>query len=218
MNKIAILLALLGVTAFAQQKGSFVDPRDKKTYKTVKIGKQTWMAENLNYDASGSKCYGEGSKVFDFGEEDYTITLSATAIKANCEKFGRLYNVEIVEEVCPTGWYLPTGDDWDNLIKFVGGEKKAAEKLRAKNGWAKNFKSGTDEYGFNALPGGYGSSYGFIYADYYGSWWGAWDKPNRSRVGMGIDYAGGNEYLAKLKEKLEGEDLKGLHSVRCYKE
>jgi len=210
MNKIAILLALLGVTAFAQQKGSFVDPRDKKTYKTVKIGKQTWMAENLNFNAPGSKCYGEGGKVFNFGEEDYTITLSATAIKANCEKFGRLYNEETVEEVCPTGWYLPTGDNWEELIKFSGGQKKAAEKLRAKNGWAKNFKSGTDEYGFTALPGGYGNSSGFIYADYYGSWWGAFNFQSKSRTGMSIDYAGGNEYLAKLNESPEG-----LHSVRC---
>jgi uncharacterized protein (TIGR02145 family) len=131
-----------------QQKGFFTDPRDKKTYKTVKIGEQVWMAENLNYNASGSKCYDNKN--------------------ANCEKYGRLYKWEMAKKACPNGWHLPRDSEWGALYKTVYnvvGEWETVEKtLKSKSGWnddtyhcsvdKKIPGNGEDKCGFAVLPGG----------------------------------------------------------------
>jgi uncharacterized protein (TIGR02145 family) len=130
-------------TAFAQQKGTFKDARDGKTYKTVKIGEQVWMAENLNYHGEDNDigwCYGK----------------EATRLKPeNCKKHGRHYDWSeamgigmefLVKEwkgsdanrqgVCPAGWHLPSNDEWQALIDFAGGDKKVVgKKLKSKTGW-----------------------------------------------------------------------------------
>jgi len=140
MKKTTIALLLVCVAAFAQQKGTFTDQRDKKVYKTVKIGKQTWMAENLNYDAEGSRCYD--------GKPE------------NCVKYGRLYYYNVATSICPKGWHLPSDSEYEALDEAVGGEKAAVEKLKSKSGWNED-GNGTDDYGFSALPGGSGVSHGF---------------------------------------------------------
>jgi len=119
------------------EKGTFTDPRDGKTYKTVKIGKQTWMAENLKYEASGSKCY-------------YNDPV-------NAQEYGRLYDWETAKKSCPSGWHLPSAAEWQELIDFAGGDEIAGKKLKAASGWADK-GNGDDTFGFAALPAG---SYGY---------------------------------------------------------
>jgi len=157
----ATLPALLVGCEEAQQ-GSFTDSRDGKKYKTVKIGSQVWMAENLNYEANGSKCYENNS--------------------SNCQKYGRLYNWHIALNSCPSGWHLPSNDEWDELYRFADGtsgteshyeSKTAGKLLKATNGWD-NDSSGTDEFGFAALPGGYGRPGGYFnLAGIFANWWSA---------------------------------------------
>jgi len=172
MKKTIAMLILLCAAVFAQQKGSFTDPRDKKTYKTVKIGTQTWMAENLNYNAKGSKCYDNKS--------------------ANCDKYGRLYSWETSKSVCPAGWHLPSDAEWTLMIDFVGGKKIAGTKLKAKSGWNEIYYenqknesgNGEDKFGFSALPGGHGNSDGTFHSfgvsgfGGEGIWWSATDINN----------------------------------------
>ena len=150
MKKVLAILALFCAVCFAQEKGTFTDSRDGKTYKIVKIGEQVWMAQNLDY-VSGS-CYDNKSE--------------------NCEKYGRLYDwvtamtlpescneeceIEIKnphQGICPSGWHLPNSKEWQILIDFAGGDKVAGKKLKAKEGWS-NKGNGTDDYGFSALPSG----------------------------------------------------------------
>jgi len=102
------------------------------------------MAENLNYNASGSKCYDNN--------------------ESNCKKYGRLYNWSTANSACPSGWHLPSNAEWGTLVDFAGGEKLAGNILKATSGWSNN-GNGVDAAGFAALPGdGVGDS---------GNWWSA---------------------------------------------
>ena len=131
----------------------FTDTRNNKTYKAVAIGTQTWMAENLNYYTSDSKCYNNDP--------------------ANCEIYGRLYNWSTARTVCPTGWHLPSQAEWEVMTSFIGGENTEGKRLKATSGWAEN-GNGTDDYGFSALPGGICNTDGsFSLGDDNGEWWSA---------------------------------------------
>ncbi len=132
--KKGIMAGLLLAAAFTLVSCGDKDSRDGKKYKSVKIGEQVWMAENLNYDAPGSKCLGNNPE--------------------NCKKYGKLYNWETAQTVCPEGWHLPSDAEWANLLNFIGEGNKTSRKLKAKNGWIM-LGNGTDDYGFSALPGGY---------------------------------------------------------------
>ena len=177
---------------YEKEKEQFCDERDGKKYVYVKIGEQTWMAENLNYNASGSKCYGEDGQIV-VGWKDgipITTTLSPDEVRANCTKYGRLYDwatamglesscnssscpVEAKHRgVCPAGWHIPSWrTESDVLLVAVDGPtaadgtaNTAGTKLKAKSGWnnwvSGESANGTDDYGFSALPGGNGYSSG----------------------------------------------------------
>ena len=143
-------------------KGQFTDKRDGRVYKTVTIGDQTWMAENLNYKTSnGSECL------------DSTDT--------DCKKYGRAYTWAtmmdtlangcslsaicdtLVQGICPDGWRIPETSDWETLFLSTGARKiydnslgaylysEAAKKLMAKdNCFDDSDLCGTDDYGFSA--------------------------------------------------------------------
>ena len=125
--------------------GSVTDSRDGKTYKTIVIGKQTWMAENLNYDAKNSLCYGGHSE--------------------NCTKYGRIYTWSVAKTACPSGWHLPTYSEFETLFTAVADSKDSAGvKLKSTSGWndySGESGNGTDDYSFSALPGGAKSSSGY---------------------------------------------------------
>ena len=116
------------------KNGELVDSRDGQTYKTVVIGSQTWMAQNLNYEAENSYCYDD--------DDSY------------CAMYGRLYTWSAASAACPSGWHLPSKDEWETLIATVGGETIAATTLKSTSGW-ENEGIGSNESGFSCLPAGY---------------------------------------------------------------
>jgi uncharacterized protein (TIGR02145 family) len=218
MNKTAALL-LLCTTLFAQQKGTLTDTRDGKTYNTVKIGEQVWMAENLNYEAEGSRCYGEGGKVFNPETENYDIILSNVEIQANCKKYGKLYDLETAMKACPGGWHLSSNEEWNILTEVVGGNKTAGKYLKGTSGWNWNDEegksgNGNDKFGFSALPGGFGYSGGNFYGvGYDGEWW------ESSRSG-GNSYNAYGEYMDHIYENVYPVygSKDNFLSVRCVQD
>ncbi|MBP5441587.1 MAG: fibrobacter succinogenes major paralogous domain-containing protein [Fibrobacter sp.] len=142
--------------------GELTDARDGRVYKTVKLGSQEWMAENLNYAAEGSLCYENDEK--------------------NCEKYGRLYNWEIAldtsnrgcgdnfsgcrlrsdfhprEGICPDGWHVPEHAEWDTLFAYAdahGEGESAGDALQAyyRDDYLEKTYS-SDRFGFNVVPAG----------------------------------------------------------------
>jgi uncharacterized protein (TIGR02145 family) len=192
-----------------------------RTYKTVVISNQTWMAENLNYNATGSKCYAEG-----------VSGVSADSIAKNCATYGRLYDWATAmgieakynyetwggsdvkhQGICPTAWHLPSNAEWETLINSVGSD--AATKLKATSGWYYQEKSGNgeDKYGFSALPGGRISAGQFIHSAGGGaSYWHSSTEGSESSFYRWEINILGESILNYRKDKDD------LYSVRCVKD
>ena len=146
-------ILIIAMSAKAQKTGSFTDSRDGKTYKTVKIGTQTWMAENLAYKAD-SGCWAYNND------------------QSNVKIYGYLYNWETAKKVCPEGWHLPSDAEWSTLTDSLGGADVAGGKLKSTTGWESPNEGATNSSGFTALPGGYLRDDGaFGWVENYGYWW-----------------------------------------------
>jgi uncharacterized protein (TIGR02145 family) len=178
-----------------------------KEYKTVKIGKQIWMAENMDYKASnGSWCYDEDSLY--------------------CEKYGRLYTWETACTVCPDGWHLPSAEEWEDLIKYLSAKNPNTEQLFINEdivssliseiGWDKKTYQSNKVYnksGFAALPGGYRYYDGKYYnLGSMGIWW------SSSKLNISEDVY---RCVYFINNKTVGRDFVSAWygaSVRCVKD
>ena len=132
--------------------GEMTDARNDRTYRTVKIGKQTWMAENLNLEMKGAYCYDYDSRKCDEYGRFYDWPTAVGRVDCNYKDTCGV--APVVQGVCPDGWHLPSLEEWDALIEFVGGDSVAGAKLRSINGWSYSKVDGSDIYCFRALPGG----------------------------------------------------------------
>jgi uncharacterized protein (TIGR02145 family) len=194
---------------------------DGKTYKTVKIGNQTWFAENLNYAVEGSKCYGEGGEVdvYDYTtEESVRKTLSASEIQSNCAKYGRLYDWSTAKIACPSGWHLPNDAEWVVLVNYAGGSETAGTKLKSSTGW-NSYEgvsgNGKNNYGFSALPGGVGDNDGdFFSIGYYGYWWSATEAEDNAQSAWNMSMASGIDIVYRNYRYEKTTML----SVRCVQD
>ena len=122
--------------------------------------------------------------------------------------------------ICPEGWHIPSSEDWGKLSRYVDGTSgtnagyestTAGKYLKAKSGWNSN-GNGTDDYGFSALPGGYGLSFGsFGNVGYYGSWWSTSEYGSDNAYGRSMGYDGDGAIWDDYFKST-------LYSVRCLQD
>ena len=152
--------------------GTMTDERDYKVYRTVKIGNQVWMAENLNYSDSSttpslkgkSWCYNREPKNCDVTGRLYTWAAAIDSVKLandadnplDCGSDKICGLSDTVQGICPPGWHLPSYAEWDTLVLALGGRFNVAvgTLLKSQSGWDKGSGNGTDAFGFCALPAG----------------------------------------------------------------
>ena len=230
-------------SSVAIEKGRFTDDRDGQSYETVKIGKQTWMAENLNYEIKNSSM-----KSYCYDDQD-----------SNCTKYGRLYTWASamdsagiwsengtgcgynkrcspdfpVRGVCPNGWHLPDTTEWLALNVAAGGVR-AGDNLKASSGWSNvsGGHNGSDAYGFSALPAGerklddfpaYANRYTFLYEGSKTYFWSSNDNFGRY-ISNGVTKEGDlGAWLYSLHASASVLSQSSLgkynaYSVRCVKD
>ncbi|MCL2260450.1 MAG: hypothetical protein FWC15_03740 [Fibromonadales bacterium] len=170
---------------------------DGVEYEAVLIGTKVWMARNLNYDGPDDDigaCYDDNT--------------------SNCVTYGRLYDWDDAQNVCPDGWHLPSDAEWTALTTAVGGTGTngltgAGDKLKAESGWANN--SGTDDFGFSALPGGIQNSTGFHSVSDHGVWWSGTADGSFNAYYRIMNYNNSNVGRSS-------ENTFNLYSVRCVQD
>ena len=214
--------------------GTMTDERDGKVYRTVKIGDQVWMAENLNFDpgqgGSGedkydwSWCYDNEPKNCDVAGRYYTWAAAIDSVKLANDAdnpqdcgYGKECGVAstrsatLVQGVCPTGWHLPSRAEWNSLFTAVGDESTAGKVLKSQTGWY-NRGNGTDAFGFSALPaGGRNGDEDYYNEGDYAYFWSSTELNSSYAYRMYLDYGSVSATLS-FKNKDDG------FSVRCVKD
>jgi len=165
--------------------GNMTD-QDGHTYKTVAIGTQVWMAENLK-----TTKYRNGDPITNVTDNIQWKNLISGAYCnydnniQNTNIYGCLYNwfaVNDSRKIAPTGWHVPSDSEWKTLIDYLGGPYVSCDKLKetGTTHWNSSNSGATNESGFTALPSGYRGKiifggadlgYNFIYKGLFGIWW-----------------------------------------------
>lgn len=180
-------------TSFTTPKESFTDSRDGHSYTFVKIGNQTWMAENLAYlpvvmpASEASKDY---ACYYVYGYNGTNVTDAKK--KQEYQYFGVLYNLQAAKNACPSGWHLPTDNEWKELEIYIGMPLDEVDnvydwrgtqgaKLKSSLTWAWIGGPGSDNYGFKALGSGMKDEFNeFQGLQTWGEWWTSTQPPGYS--------------------------------------
>lgn len=195
------------------------------TYATIEIGNQVWMAENLS-----TTCYANGDPITNVTDNTQwsNVTTGAWVHHSNDttyeNPYGKLYNWYAVTDprnACPTGWHVPTDQEWTVLIDHLGGNNGAGEKMKSSGGqyWYNPYNEGTNESGFSGLPGGAHYSSGTsAELRTSGIWWSSAEHESESSPGM-YNYAKTLKLVGSSSYAYESWNYKRTgYSVRCVKD
>ena len=205
----------------------FKDFRDNRIYRAVKIGNQTWMAENLTYGDSlqygslsgRSWCYDDKNLNCRLYGRYYTWSAvmdslgSISSNGKNCGYQGQCRPTYPLQGICPEGWHLPDTTEWNALFAVVGGKASAGEALKSISDWKSSSQKETNIYGFSALPAGFSRNGGRQYGDKgYGAYF--WSSTG---------YNSFSAYTIGLRDNRDSVSLGTFYmesgfSVRCVKD
>ena len=207
---------------------SITDSRDGKVYKTVKIGAQTWMAENLNFDPGQggtgegkydwSWCYNKEPKNCNVAGRLYTWAAAIDSVKLandvdnprDCGDGKKCTLPDTVFGICPSGWHLPSKAEFEMMVTAVGGLSTAGKALKSQTGWNER-GNGTDNFGFSALPvGGWAPLYDFYLEGIGAYFWSATADYDGYADHLSFEYDKNDAHL-DFSYKYNGS------SVRCVK-
>lgn len=210
-----------------------IDSRDNQKYKTVKIGSQKWMAENLRY-LPAVNSYNEGGwgeknpyyYIYDYTptEDSETENLISAFLTSNYSTLGVLYNwsaaldsqldsdnsLNTIQGACPGNWHIPSAKEWEELFSFVKKDASTsvdAKLLKATTGWD-NGGDGDDFYGFSVIPAGMRYNSAFAYRFTSGDFWTS--TPSNSTRSKYVSFQSNATQTAIL----EADITNGL-SIRC---
>jgi uncharacterized protein (TIGR02145 family) len=190
--KAKTFLLLICISAFcdihAQTKDTFEDYRDGKVYKTIQIGSQTWMAENLAFKAD-TGCWAYNN------DENHVA------------KYGRLYTYETAMKVCPPGWHLPTKEEFETLIRYAGTNGTRAYKELIPTGIT----------GFDGVFGGFYRTK-FQYIGQIGHFWSSTEINKGSAFYFGITSLVPDAGICIVDRVKNSNNKTWGFSIRCVKD
>ena len=202
--------------------GPSISDKDGNTYKTVYIGTQQWMAENLK-----TAKYNDGTEIPNVTGSSQWANLTTGAWSyynndpANNAKYGKLYNWYAVDpttngnkNVCPTGWHVPTDAEWAVLTDYLGGISVSGGKMKevGTTSWNDPNTDATNTSLFTGLPGGYSDYYGIYYDfGFKGYWWSSTGNDTGTDWYLYLDTNNGNAVR-------NNDSKKNGFSVRCLRD
>ena len=200
-------------------KASAKKVASETTIEEVKIGKQIWMAKNLDVAQ-----FRNGDPIPEAKTEEEWTEAGLNQTPAWCEynndskngkNYGKLYNWFAVNDprgLAPEGWEIPTDKDWNRLVAILGKEHEAGSRMKSNNGWTK-MGNGTGQSGFSALPGGYRNLFGEFYLiGQSGYWWSSSENETDHAWARALN----SEDDCVLRH--HGLDKERGFSVRCFRD
>jgi len=188
------------------------------TFKTIKIGNQVWMAENLKVTH-----FRNGDPIPQISDDSQWYDLTSGACcnydndSSKVEVYGRLYNWYAVNgsrKIAPTGWHVPSDAEWQTLIDYLGGDEVAGGKLKGTGTdyWTEPNTGATNESDFSAMPGGFRDAYGNFNSIGGSAWfWTATASSENAAWYWMLSYAQANAVHDPYTKR-------SAYSVRCIKD
>lgn len=192
--------------------GYLFDGRDQQTYRTVQIGSQLWMAQNLNFKGTGVDSGWAYNNQPDSARKHGRLYTWASVMGLTDSCNTKICSTRVSKPqrgICPSGWHVPSDAEWRKLTDTTLNGRQSGILLKSSSGWLYS-GNGTDSVGFHALPSGIVGGGTFYFAGNGGNWWSATEFNASYAWTRGMDY--GDPYVNGTYGKSNG------FSLRCSKD